>query len=58
MSKNKKILYLSYEGMTDSLGQSQVLAYMEKLAANYSITIVSYEKKARFSKYQKEISDK
>jgi glycosyltransferase involved in cell wall biosynthesis len=41
--------------MTDPLGQSQVLSYMEKLAAFYDITIISCEKKARFKKYGKDV---
>ena len=41
----KKVIYLSYDGMTDPLGQSQVIPYMKGLAtAGYSITILSAEK--------------
>jgi glycosyltransferase involved in cell wall biosynthesis len=58
MKTRKKILYLSYEGMTDSLGQSQVLSYMLKLSATYAITIVSCEKKDSYEKLNKEISEK
>ncbi len=39
-----KILYLSYDGMMEPLGESQVLGYLEPLADRYAITIVSYEK--------------
>jgi glycosyltransferase involved in cell wall biosynthesis len=47
----KKILYISYDGMTDPLGQSQVLPYLTGLAkAGYRFTIVSFEKKDRFEK--------
>lgn len=28
----KPLLYISYDGMLEPLGQSQVLAYLEKLA--------------------------
>lgn len=39
------VLYLSYDGLTDALGQSQVLPYLQGLAKlNYRITIVSLEK--------------
>lgn len=38
------LLYLSYDGMMEPLGQSQVLAYLERLAADYSIHLVSFEK--------------
>jgi glycosyltransferase involved in cell wall biosynthesis len=40
-----KILYISYDGMLEPLGQSQVLAYLEKLAADYEIRLISFEKK-------------
>jgi glycosyltransferase involved in cell wall biosynthesis len=38
------ILYVSYDGMLEPLGQSQVLAYLERLAAEYDIVIISFEK--------------
>lgn len=48
---NKKILYISYDGMTDPLGQSQVLPYLCKLsAAGYEFTLLSFEKKDRYKK--------
>ena len=47
----KKILFLSYDGMTDPLGQSQVIPYLEGLSkSGYGITILSFEKKERFKK--------
>lgn len=43
---NLKVLYLSYDGMTDPLGQSQVLPYLFGLAAKgVCIHLVSFEKK-------------
>ena len=46
-----KILYVSYDGLTDPLGQSQVLPYLVKLRKlNYEITILSTEKKNNFLK--------
>lgn len=52
MSKtSNKILYLSYDGMTDALGQSQVLSYLIGLSeAGNIITLVSFEKKEAFKK--------
>lgn len=45
-----KVLYISYDGMTDSLGQSQVLPYLFGLAdRGVSIHLISFEKK-EFSK--------
>ena len=39
------ILYISYDGMLEPLGQSQVLAYLERLARDYQIHLISFEKK-------------
>ena len=39
-----KVLYISYDGMLEPLGQSQVLAYQERLAANASLHLLSFEK--------------
>lgn len=38
------VLYISYDGMLEPLGQSQVLSYLECLAANRSIHLISFEK--------------
>jgi glycosyltransferase involved in cell wall biosynthesis len=38
------ILYLTYDGLLEPLGQSQVLAYQEQLAACHRIHVVSFEK--------------
>jgi glycosyltransferase involved in cell wall biosynthesis len=38
------VLYISYDGMLEPLGQSQVLAYLEKLAPGRRIHLVSFEK--------------
>lgn len=40
------VLYISYDGMLEPLGQSQVLAYLERLAPNWRIHLVSFEKPA------------
>lgn len=46
---NTRILYLSYDGMTDPLGQSQVLPYICGLSKlGYSFTLISAEKPERF----------
>lgn len=39
------ILYLSYDGLMEPLGQSQVFQYLQKLAQKHEITLVTYEKK-------------
>jgi glycosyltransferase involved in cell wall biosynthesis len=41
---SERILYISYDGMLEPLGQSQVLAYLEKLAAGRTIHLISFEK--------------
>ncbi len=40
----KDILYISYDGMLEPLGQSQVLAYLKHLAVDRCIHIISFEK--------------
>lgn len=48
---NKHVLYLSYDGMTDPLGQSQVLAYIKELTDHgFTFHLISFEKKDRFEK--------
>jgi glycosyltransferase involved in cell wall biosynthesis len=43
-----KALYISYDGMTDPLGRSQVLPYLQGLAAcGHEITLLSCEKPSR-----------
>jgi len=52
-----KVLYISYDGMTDPLGQSQVIPYLAGLSAKgFSITLISCEKKERFEKLSGHIS--
>ena len=47
MQSNKKapvVLYLTYDGLLDPLGGSQVLPYLQQLsAAKYKIHIISFE---------------
>lgn len=40
------VLYISYEGMLEPLGQSQVLAYLERLAGECPVHLISFEKPA------------
>ncbi|MCU0238326.1 MAG: hypothetical protein MUC29_02710 [Pyrinomonadaceae bacterium] len=54
MSQN--ILYLSYDGMTDPLGQSQVLPYIIGLSKyGYKFSLISFEKLERFESQREEI---
>lgn len=44
------VLYISYDGLTDPLGQSQVLPYLEGIAkAGHKIVILSFEKPTRYN---------
>lgn len=50
------VLYLSYDGLTDGLGRSQVLPYIIGLSKlGHSFTIVSFEKKTPFERDGKNI---
>jgi glycosyltransferase involved in cell wall biosynthesis len=43
------VLYISYDGMLDGLGQSQVFPYLERLTRNgYRFHLLSFEKPARW----------
>ncbi|MFT6441150.1 MAG: glycosyltransferase involved in cell wall biosynthesis [Salibacteraceae bacterium] len=56
----KNILFVSYDGLTDQLGQSQILPYIISLTAQgYSFSIISFEKEdALYSKSEiQEIAD-
>lgn len=39
-----RILYVSYDGLMEPLGQSQVLQYVRGLASEHAVSILSYEK--------------
>ena len=47
MKQNLNIIYLSYDGLTDPLGESQVLQYVIGLnnSKQFKFTIISFEKK-------------
>ncbi|MBL1280582.1 MAG: glycosyltransferase [Fluviicola sp.] len=56
VSTSKTVLYLSYDGMTDPLGQSQVIPYLRGLSKEgYDIHLVSYEKTDKFKEHRKVI---
>jgi len=47
---DKRILFISYDGMTDPLGQSQVIPYLKGLTKfGYSFTILSCDKPAKYT---------
>ena len=51
MGKKKKILFISYDGLTDPLGQSQIIPYVAGLTKyDYEFTILSCDKPALYKK--------
>ena len=53
-----KVLYLTYDGLTDPLGQSQVLPYIIGLVKKgFDFTIISFEKPTNFQKEESVIND-
>ena len=54
----RNILYITYDGLTDPLGQSQILAYLKRLSdLGNRIHIVSYEKRELFQKEEAAIRE-
>lgn len=52
------VLYISYDGMTDPLGQSQVLPYLVGLSKQgYSFHLISFEKSERFALHREHIQE-
>ena len=43
---NPAVLYVSYDGALEPLGESQVVSYLERLAPDFDITLISFEKPA------------
>ena len=53
-----KVLFISYDGMTDPLGQSQVIPYLTGLSKlGYDFTILSCEKSANYLLHKNEIEN-
>lgn len=48
-----RILYISYTGLLDPLGESQVLQYVLRLARNHKVTVLSFEKPATLADHQR-----
>jgi glycosyltransferase involved in cell wall biosynthesis len=42
----RRVLYVSYDGVLEPLGESQVVAYLERLVERADITLLSFEKPA------------
>ena len=41
---NPSVLYISYDGVLEPLGESQVVGYLEKLATDHAIALLTFEK--------------
>ena len=54
----KHIVYLSYDGISDPLGQSQILPYIFGISKvnEYKLTIISFEKPHNLNKLKSNIS--
>jgi glycosyltransferase involved in cell wall biosynthesis len=53
-----RVLYISYDGMTDPLGRSQVMPYLFGLARHgHRISILSFEKPARYNSDGKAVGE-
>jgi len=56
MIAKRNVLYISYDGMTDPLGQSQVIPYLVALSEKgFAFTILSFEKKERYAQRKDQI---
>lgn len=52
----RRVVYISYDGMEDPLGKSQVLPYLEALAARgHQFELVSFEKPPHATQFRKEV---
>ena len=45
MNIKPNILYITYDGLLEPLGQSQILSYLKILSKDFNISILSFEKK-------------
>lgn len=55
---SRSVLYMTYDGMTDPIGQAQVLPYLLASAlAGHRITLVSFEKQDRLAKLGHRVRD-
>lgn len=58
MKQQVRILYLTHDGLTDPLGQSQILPYLTGLSSlGYQIAIISLEKRDNFFRRRSQVAD-
>ena len=41
---NKKSLYITYDGLSDPLGRSQIIPYLKIISQNRNLSVLSFEK--------------
>ena len=46
LKKKYTVLYMSYDGILENLGQSQILPLLKKLSKNWNLILMTFEKKA------------
>ena len=56
--KHLPVLYISYDGLLEPLGESQVLSYIESLSRQFDIDVISFEKASDLKTEKKEILKK
>ena len=57
--KKNKILYISYDGLLDSIGESQILSYLERLSKYFNFYLITFEKKNKLNTtLHKDIKDR
>jgi len=57
--KRKKVLFISYDGLLDQLGASQILPYLEGLVSKVDkIHVISFEKREKMDKRSFELTQK
>ena len=49
IKKKNKILYISYDGLLDSIGESQILSYLERLSKYFNFYLITFEKKNKLN---------
>ena len=50
--QKESLLYITYDGILEPLGQSQVLSYLENLSSQFEVHLVSYEKNSDIKNLQ------
>ena len=49
--KKNNILYISYDGLSDQVSNSQIIPYLKVLSELFNVCVITCEKKEKYSKY-------